>query len=54
MAKRGDWFKCGEGHFKQDCPNREGAIKPNIPLKPKSRAFQRILNEACDNARDQE
>ena len=44
----------GEGHFKQDFPKRESAIKPNVPPKPKARAFQMILDEADDNAGDQE
>ncbi|KAL7604690.1 hypothetical protein Lser_V15G19948 [Lactuca serriola] len=43
----------GEGHFKQHCPNRERAMKPNEPPKPKLRAFQMILDEAGDNARNQ-
>ncbi|XP_023736527.1 uncharacterized protein LOC111884432 [Lactuca sativa] len=48
-------FKCGEeGHHKHDCPNKERATKPNVSPKPKTRAFQMILNEATDNARNQE
>ena len=48
-------FGCNEeGHLKQDCPKREGAIKPNVPPKPKAREFQMILDEADDNARIQE
>jgi len=47
-------YECNEeGHFKQDCPKREGATKPNVPPKPKARAFQMILDEADDNARNQ-
>ena len=52
-------FKCGKiGQYankcstKQDYPNREGATKPNVLPNPKARAFQMILNEAIDDARD--
>ena len=43
-----------EGHFKKDCPNREGATKPNVPSTANARAFQVILNEAGEDERDHE
>ena len=36
----------------KDCPKKNEAARPNAPSKPKARAFQMILDEAGDYARD--
>ena len=40
-------FECHEvGHVLKDCPKRKDAAKPNLPPKPKARAFQMTLEAA--------
>ena len=40
-------FGCNEeGHILRDCPKKKDAAKPNLPPKPKARAFQMTLEAA--------
>ena len=44
-------YGCGEeGHMSRDCPKKKEAARPNIPPKPKARAFQMTLEAAKDEA----
>ena len=44
-------FGCNEkGHILKDCQKKKEASRPNIPPKPKARAFQMTLEAAKDEA----
>ncbi|XP_023733774.1 uncharacterized protein LOC111881602 [Lactuca sativa] len=48
-------YKCGDGgHILKNCPKKNEVAMQNPSLKPKAKAFQMILDEVGDNARDQE
>lgn len=38
-------FECWEAkHFKDDCPRKKEAARPNVPPKPKARVYHMILD----------
>ncbi|XP_023767906.1 uncharacterized protein LOC111916471 [Lactuca sativa] len=46
-------YGCGEkGHMSKDSSKKNEAPRTNAPPKPKARAFQMVLNEAGEDARD--
>ncbi|XP_023743560.1 zinc finger protein GIS2-like [Lactuca sativa] len=40
-----------EGHFKQDCPKRKGAKKPNVPLEHYGRCYEGVTCFKCGKTR---
>ncbi|KAL7616026.1 hypothetical protein Lser_V15G04181 [Lactuca serriola] len=48
-------YECGDGgHILKNCPKKNEVARKNVSSKPKATTFQMILDEAGENARNQE
>ncbi|XP_023739417.1 uncharacterized protein LOC111887474 [Lactuca sativa] len=48
-------YECGDGgYISKNCPKKNEAARQNEPSKPKARAFQMVLDEVGDTARERE